>query len=33
MENPDLKLYQMLAIGEDIVLVDPTSKKVIDVIQ
>lgn len=32
-ENPDLKQYQMLAIGEDIVLVDRNSKKVVDVIQ
>ena len=32
-DNPDLKGYQMLAIGEDIVLIDPSSKKVVDVIQ
>jgi len=32
-ENPDLKRYQMLAIGQDVVLVDPSSKKIVDVIQ
>ena len=32
-ENPDLKQYQMLAIGDDIVLVDPNQKKIVDVIQ
>jgi hypothetical protein len=32
-DNPDLKQYQMLAIGQDIVLIDPSSKKVVDVIQ
>jgi hypothetical protein len=32
-DNPDLKKYQMLAIGDDIVLVDPDQKKVVDVIQ
>jgi len=32
-ENPDLKRYQMLAIGDDIVLVDPNQKKIVDVIQ
>jgi len=31
-ENPDLQKYQMLAIGDDIVLVDPKDKKVVDVI-
>ena len=31
-ENPDLRQFQMLAIGDDIVLVDPSSKKVVDVI-
>src|ERR1051325_319336 len=32
-DNPDLKQYQMLAIGDDIVLVDPSRKKIVDVIQ
>jgi len=32
-ENPALKQYQMLAIGDDIVLVDPNQKKIVDVIQ
>jgi hypothetical protein len=32
-ENPDMKKYQMLSIGDDIVLVDPAQKKVVDVIQ
>jgi hypothetical protein len=32
-ENPELKQYQMLAIGDDIVLVDPNQKKIVDVIQ
>lgn len=32
-ENPDMKKYQMLAIGDDIVLVDPAQKKIVDVIQ
>ena len=32
-DNPDLKQYQMLAIGDDIVLVDPNQKKIVDVIQ
>jgi len=32
-ENPDLKQYQMLAIGDNIVLFDPDQKKIVDVIQ
>ena len=32
-DNPDLKQYQMLAIGDDVVLVDPNQKKIVDVIQ
>jgi hypothetical protein len=31
-ENPDMQKYRMLAIGDDIVLVDPNQKKVVDVI-
>jgi hypothetical protein len=32
-DNPDLKQYQMLAIGDDVVLVDPDQKKIVDVIR
>jgi len=32
-DNPGLKKYQMLAVGDDIVLVDPDQKKVVDVTQ
>jgi len=32
-QNPELKRYQMLAIGDDIVLIDPNQKKIVDVIQ
>jgi hypothetical protein len=31
--NPDLKQYKMLSIGDDVVLVDPSQKKIVDVIQ
>lgn len=32
-QNPKLRSYQMLAIGDDVILVDPSQKKVVDVIQ
>jgi len=32
-QNPDLRGYQMLAVGSDVVLIDPKDQKVVDVIR